>query len=63
MRWDGAKFGLEHPPESPKIVHIDVKTLVGFRKADEAEAKQVYGVLQGWPEFQGESSMKYVLVN
>ena len=63
MNWDGAKFGLVHPPESPKIEYIDTKTLIGFRKANEAEAKQVYGVLQQWPEFKGEAKIRYVLVN
>ena len=63
MHWDGAKFGLVHPPESPKIVPIDEKTLVGFRNANDAEAKQVHRLLQFWPEFRGETNMRHVLVN
>ena len=51
MHWDGAKFGLVHPPESPKIECIPAKNLVGFREANESEAKLVYALLQRWPEF------------
>ena len=51
MDWDGAKFVLAHPAESPKIEGIRAKNLVGFREANESEAKLVYALLQRWPEF------------
>ena len=63
MHWDGAKFVLAQPAESSKIESINAKNLVGFREATESEAKPVYALLQGWPELQGETNTKYVLVN
>ena len=63
MDWDGAKFVLAHPAESPKSDCINAKNIVGVREATDPEAKIIYALLQQWPEFQGETDMKYVLVN
>ena len=63
MHWDGDKFVLAHPAEDSKIEGINAKNMVGVREATEPEAKIVYALLQGWPEFKGETNIKYVLVN